>query len=120
MKTTLLSLATALLLTTSAFAAPAPGHDDNRRPSIDCRDDRNDKDFNYGYDKKHRVTPQEKARWEAAHRNDRYDNQRNDRYDDRRDQRDFNYGYDKNHKVTAREKARWEAAHRNDRYDGRR
>ncbi|MBO0357544.1 hypothetical protein J0X19_06270 [Hymenobacter sp. BT186] len=119
MKTTLLSLATVLLLATSAFAAPAPGHDDNRRKEIARRDDRNDRDFNYGYDRKHKVTAQERARWEAAHRNDRNDYRDNDRRDDRND-RDFNYGYDKKHKVTAQERARWEAAHRNDRYDGRR
>lgn len=35
------------------------------------RDYRQDKDFNYGYSKNHRVTPAEKARWEAQHRNDR-------------------------------------------------
>lgn len=36
----------------------------------DRRDDRKDKDFNYGFDKSHQVTPEERARWEAAHKND--------------------------------------------------
>ena len=31
---------------------------------------RKDRDFNYGYDRNHRVTSSERARWEAAHRND--------------------------------------------------
>jgi hypothetical protein len=44
---------------------------EQQRKMADRHDDRNDRDFNYGYDKKHQVTPQERARWEAAHRNDR-------------------------------------------------
>ncbi|TGE21162.1 hypothetical protein [Hymenobacter metallicola] len=147
MKTSLLSLAAAVVLLSSSasFAAPLGDSDwkDARREAERRRDDRNDKDFNYGYDRNHRVTPAEKARWEAAHRND--NNSRNDRYDKRssaerarlerleaqrrqqderrwndRNDKDFNYGYDRSHRVTAAEKARWEAAHRNDRYDGRR
>lgn len=129
MKKALFSLATAFVLLSSSasFATPAPDRhdDDKRRQEAKRYDDRNDKDFNYGYDKKHRVTAQEKARWEAAHRNDRR-NDNDDRRDDnnygRRDDRndkDFNYGYDKKHRVTAQEKARWEAAHRNDRRDDR-
>ena len=53
MNTSLLAtLATAALLTaTSAFAAPFQGPGNN-----------------YGYDKNHRVTPQERARWEAQYR----------------------------------------------------
>ncbi|AMJ64850.1 hypothetical protein [Hymenobacter sp. PAMC 26628] len=57
--------AIALLASTSAFAAPAPAanHDrDDHRPAQgpgNRYDDRNSKDFNYGYDRKHRVTPQE-------------------------------------------------------------
>ena len=113
MKSTLLSLAAAFLLVTSTFAAPAPGQD-NRNQDVARRDDRNDKDFNYGYDKKHKVTPAEKARWEAAHKNDKRDDRKED------DRRDANYGYDKNHKVTPQEKARWEAAHKNDRKDDNR
>ena len=129
------ALATALLLASSSAsfaaapaAAPFANHDDPR----DRYNDRNSKDFNYGFDKKHRVTPAERARWEAAHRDDdRRDNRRdNDRFDGRRDNdrrddnrfddrnsKDFNYGFDKKHRVTAQERARWEAAHR---YDGRR
>ncbi|MCB2409915.1 hypothetical protein [Hymenobacter lucidus] len=37
------------------------------------RDDRNGKDFNYGYDRNHKVSTAERARWEAAHKNDRND-----------------------------------------------
>ena len=68
MKTTLFAtLATAALLTaTSAFAAPYNDHDhDGPRYEQQRPGDRN---FNYGYDKKHRVTPQERARWEAEQR----------------------------------------------------
>ncbi|TGE26025.1 hypothetical protein E5K00_12785 [Hymenobacter aquaticus] len=153
MKTSLLSLAAAfaLLASSAAVAAPSAGsdwRDDARREMERRRDDRNDKDFNYGYDRSHRVTAAERARWEAAHKNDRY----NDRYDrndnrltsaeqareqarlnrletlrrqeearrDDRNDKDFNYGYDRNHRVSAAERARWEAAHKNDRYNGRR
>lgn len=142
MKTSLLSLAAAfaLLASTNSFAAaPAAGPDwKNDRRDDDRRNDRNDKDFNYGYDRSHRVTPAERARWEAAHRNDnnrsnkiaaadrarlereRLEAQRREaqrrqdeerRRNDRND-RDFNYGYDRSHRVTAAERARWEAAHR--------
>ncbi|MCB2379384.1 hypothetical protein LGH70_17430 [Hymenobacter sp. BT635] len=146
MKTSLLSLAAAftLLASTASVAAPLPGADwkeNARREAERRRDDRNDKDFNYGYDRNHRVTPAEKARWEAAHRNDR-NNGRSESYTsaerarqerletlrrqeearqrNNRNDRDSNYGYDRSHRVTAAEKARWEAAHKNDRYDGRR
>ncbi|QNH60986.1 hypothetical protein [Hymenobacter sediminicola] len=142
MKNALLSLATALLLTTAATAAPhqaSPGQD------IARRDDRKDKDFNYGYDKKHKVTAEEKARWEAAHKTGqqpanrpaadknrqltaeekaRWEARKNaskaDKKGDRKDGKDFNYGYEKNHKVTAEEKARWDEAHKNERRDGNR
>lgn len=122
MKTALFSIlaaATLFVSTPSMAAAPATHPTDNRKP-YDRRDDRNDKDFNYGFDKKHRVTPQERSRWESAHRDDRRDDRQDDRRDDRfndRSSRDFNYGFDKKHRVTAQERARWEAAHR---YDGRR
>ncbi|UOQ67672.1 hypothetical protein [Hymenobacter volaticus] len=129
MKKALFSLATAFVLLSSgvSFAAPAPDHHDDhkRHPEAKRYDNRNDKGFNYGYDKQHRVSTQEKARWEAAHRNDHRDDNDNrrdtnyGRHDDRNDN-DFNYGYDKKHRVTAQEKARWEAAHRNDRHDSRR
>jgi hypothetical protein len=117
MKSSLLAtLATAVLLTaTSAFAAPLQGPGNN-----------------YGYDKNHRVTPQERARWEAQHKNDRRDNDHrdndrrdNDHKNDRRDNdrkddkfdRNKNYGFDQNHRVTPQERARWEAQHKNDRHD---
>ncbi|MBO2009431.1 hypothetical protein [Hymenobacter negativus] len=118
MKTTLFSILAAATLFVSApsFAtAPAAFPFDNHGP-YDRLNDRNDKDFNYGFDKRHRVTSQERARWEAAHRDDRRDDRRDNRFDDR-NSRDFNYGYDRNHRVTDKERARWEAAHR---YDGRR
>lgn len=112
MKTSLFAaLATAALLTaTSAFAAPlpGPGHDGPRyelRPS--------DRDFNYGYPRGYRVSAKERARWEAAHRNDRRDDDR--RPDGRRDNDRFdrsqNYGFDRDHRVTPDERRRWEAAH---------
>jgi hypothetical protein len=119
------TLATAALLTaTNAFAAPLQGPGNN-----------------YGYDKNHRVTPQERARWEAQHKNDRHDNDHkddrrdndrrdndrrdNDHKNDRRDNdrkddkfdRNKNYGFDQNHRVTPQERARWEAQHKNDRHD---
>lgn len=125
MKSALLSLATAfvLLSSTASFAASAADRhdDDKRRKAYSKYDDRNSRDFNYGFDRNHRVTAAEKARWEAAHRNDRRDDYRDNRRDDdrrneydRRNDRDFNYGYDKKHRVTPQERARWEAAHRND------
>lgn len=75
MKTSLLSLAAAvaLLASTASFAA-TPDHDrDNDRRTSRGQDDRkdHDKDNNYGYDKNHKVTAQERARWEAQHKNDR-------------------------------------------------
>lgn len=134
MKASLFSLiaAAGLLASSASFAAVAPAavsfesHD-----PYDRYNDRSSKDFNYGYDRNHRVTPSERARWEAAHKNDRddrkddrrdYKDDRRDYKDDRRDDRrdakddrnskDFNYGFDKKHRVTAQERARWEAAHR--------
>jgi hypothetical protein len=96
---------------------------------------------NYGYDKAHQVTPEERAQWEAAHKDGRKDDRRADRKDDRKDERkddrkvarkddrkddrkkddpkddrkkkDFNYGFDKNHQVTPQERARWEETHKN-------
>lgn len=95
------ALVTASLLTnTGAFAAAplaGPGRDsryEQQRPG--------DRDFNYGYDRNHRVTAQEKARWEAQHRNDR----RDDKFD-----RSKNYGFDRDHKVTQDERRNWEQAH---------
>lgn len=52
-------------------------YDNNRRDEQRDKDRRDDqdyrqgKDFNYGYSNNHRVTPSEKARWEAQHRNGR-------------------------------------------------
>lgn len=122
MKTSFFSAfaAVALLASTSAFAAPAPAanHDrDDRRVDQgpgNRYDDRNSKDFNYGFDRKHRVTPQEKARWEAAHQGPAVvvvSPQERARWEA---ERRNNYGYAKNHRVTAQERARWEAAHRYD------
>ncbi|HEX8328585.1 MAG TPA: hypothetical protein VF629_13670 [Hymenobacter sp.] len=147
MKASLFSiLAAAALLasSTASFAAAPPVALFGSHDPYDRYNDRNSKDFNYGYDRNHRVTSSERARWEAAHKNDRND-RKNDRKDDRRDykddrrddrrdykddrrddrrdgrddrnSRDFNYGYDRNHRVSAQERARWEAAHR---YDSRR
>ncbi|MDO7849496.1 hypothetical protein Q5H92_24235 [Hymenobacter sp. M29] len=134
MKTSLLSiLAAASLMASTAMAAPttASASATIQQNPYDRLNDRNDKDFNYGFDKKHRVTPDERKRWEEAHRNDRKEDKRDrkeDRKDDKRDEKndrkydkrddrndkDFNYGFDKKHRVTNEERARWEAAHRND------
>jgi beta-glucanase (GH16 family) len=94
MKASLFSLIAAAALFTSTASFAAEGPYDHRY------DDRNSKDFNYGYDRNHRVTDNERARWEAAHRRD-------DHFD-----RSTNYGYDRNHRVTAQERARWEAQQR--------
>lgn len=133
MKTSLFSFAAALALlaTTGSITATAADHENKyeRREA-----DRRDKDFNYGYDRRHKVTASERARWEAAQR--RQDNyrgaqqsaaQRNrmedqheaDRRNDRND-KEFNYGYDRSHRVSAAECARWEATHRNGQRNGRR
>ncbi len=94
--------AAALLTATSTFAAPlpGPGHDGPRyelRPG--------DRDFNYGYPRGYRVSARERARWEAAHRDD--DRRRdNDRFD-----RSQNFGFDRDHQVTREERRRWEATH---------
>ncbi len=106
MKNTLFATLAAVLLTTaSALAAPLPSHDHDG-PRYELRP--GDRDFNYGYSKGHRVSAKERARWEAAHRNDR-------RADDRREadrfDRNQNYGFDRDHKVTRDERRHWEEAH---------
>ncbi|GAB3580000.1 hypothetical protein [Hymenobacter daeguensis] len=138
MKTALFSiLAAASLLTASASAAtpalPGPELRTEQQNPNDRFNDRNSRDFNYGFDKNHKVTPDERKRWEEAHKNDLRDDRKdykNERKDERKDRRedmkdarkderkdkDFNYGFDKNHKVTPQERARWEEAHRNDRH----
>ena len=67
MKASLFSIIAAAALLTSSAAFAAAGPFDHRY------DDRNSPYFNYGYDRSHRVSPPERARWEAAHR---YDNHR--------------------------------------------
>ena len=101
MKTSFFSIIAAAALFTSSAAFAAEGPFDRRN------DDRNSKDFNYGYDRSHRVTPAERARWEAAHRNNDRRNDRDDHFD-----RNQNYGYDRNHRVTPSERARWEIQQR--------
>jgi hypothetical protein len=116
-----------LLASTNAFAAaPIDRHDryEQQRPG--------DRDFNYGYDRNHRVTREEIARYQAQHRNDnrgRDNDRRDDKFDrnknygfdrdhrvtrdERRDwERGHNYGYAQNHRVTPQERARWEAQYR--------
>ncbi|MFD1873064.1 hypothetical protein [Hymenobacter bucti] len=113
MKNTLFATLAAVLLTaTSTFAAPLPG------PGRDIDGPRfaqgpGDRDFNYGYAKNHRVTNQERARWEAQHRNDRRADNRpnNDRRTDDRFDRNQNYGFDRDHKVTRDERRHWEEGH---------
>ena len=127
MKTSLFAaFVTAVLLSaTSTFAAPLNDHEGPRyelRPG--------DRDFNYGYPRDYRVSPRERARWEAEHRTARRDDHRpDDRFDrnqnfgfDRdhqatRDERRHweeahNYGYSQDHRVTPQERARWEAQYR--------
>ncbi len=97
------ALASAALLTsTGAFAAPTPANDhdrdgryqqgpgrrDDRRD--DHRDDHFDRNQNYGFDRNHRVTMEERRRWEMGH----------------------NYGYAQGHRVSREERARWEAQYR--------
>jgi len=117
------ALASASLFTSTGAFAAAPGIDHDRRYEQQRPGDR---DFNYGYDRNHRVTPQERARWEAQHHNDRRDDDKFDRSknygfdrdhrvtrDERRDwERGHNYGYAQNHRVTPQERARWEAQYR--------
>jgi hypothetical protein len=126
------ALATASLLTsTSAFAA-APGNDYDRDGRRYEQQRPGDRDFNYGYDRNHRVTREEIARYQAQHRNDnrgRDNDRRDDKFDrnknygfdrdhqvtrdERRDwERGHNYGYAQNHRVTTQERARWEAQYR--------
>ena len=87
------TLATALLATASVQAAPsATAFPFGQHGPAD----------NYGYDRSHRVTPQERARWEAAQRH----NDRDDHFD-----RNQNFGFDRDHKVTLQERRRWELSH---------
>ena len=88
----------AALLAANSFAAPAafgPGRQPQQGQNPTAR---NGQDSNYGYDKTHKVTPAERAKWEATHKNDdnrkddkrvadnRKDDKRNDtRKDDRKD-----------------------------------
>lgn len=126
------ALASASLLTSTGAFAAAPGINNDRDDRRYEQQRPGDRDFNYGYDRQHRVTPQERARWEAQHRNDRRDDDRrrdNDKFDrsknygfdrdhkvtrdERRDwERGHNYGYAQNHRVTPQERARWEAQYR--------
>ncbi|MDO7877316.1 hypothetical protein Q5H93_21405 [Hymenobacter sp. ASUV-10] len=115
MKTSLLSLAAALLLVSNVTFAAGPPND--RRA---------DKESNYGYPKNYKVSAKERARYEAEQRKlaeqqrkmveqQRKQAEQQRKLADRRDDRDFNFGYPKNHQVTPQERARWEAAQRNDR-----
>ncbi|ALW87049.1 hypothetical protein AUC43_19420 [Hymenobacter sedentarius] len=88
MKASLFSLlaAAALFTSSASFAAEGPyGH---------RYDDRNSKDFNYGYVRNHRVTAQERARWEAQ-------------------QREAQLQLREAKLREAQQRAQWEAAHRN-------
>ena len=119
------ALATASLLTSSCASATT-AFDNHDRDGRRYEQRPGDRDFNYGYDRNHRVTPKERARWEAQHRNDRRDDDhfdRNKNYgfdrdhrvtpDERRAwERAHNYGYAQNHRVTPQERARWEAQYR--------
>lgn len=120
-----------LLASTSAFAA-APISDNHDRDGRYEQGPGQHRDDNYGYDRNHRVTPQEMARYQAQHRNDnrgRDNDRRDDKFDrnknygfdrdhrvtqnERRDwERGHNYGFDQNHRVSPQERARWEAQYR--------
>ena len=76
MKASLFSIiAAAALLTSAASFAATPAaygpfdHHYEHGPN-DRYNDRNSKDFNCRFDKKHRVTTQEHGRWEATQRRD--------------------------------------------------
>ncbi|MVN77311.1 hypothetical protein GO988_13330 [Hymenobacter sp. HMF4947] len=106
MKTFLFAaLATALFATASVQAAPlqhGPDFNQDRRLSPreqarwdaahrnDRRDDHFDRNQNFGFERDHRVTRDERRRWEAGH----------------------NYGYAQNHRVSPQERARWEDSYR--------
>jgi hypothetical protein len=51
-------------------------------PTASAQDRTEARNDNYGYDKNHQVTPEERARWEAAHKDGRKDDRRADRKDD--------------------------------------
>jgi len=125
------ALASAALLTSpSAFAAPTPANDHDRDGRY--QQGPGDRNFNYGYDRNHRVTREEIARYEAQHRNDnrgRDNDRRDDKFDRNQNygfdrdhrvtqaerrawERSYNYGYAQNHRVSPQERARWEAQYR--------
>ena len=84
------ALASATLLTSaSAFAAPTPANDHDRYEH-DRRDDHFDRNQNYGFDRDHRVTLQERRHWEMGH----------------------TYGYALTHRVSRQERARWQDQYR--------
>jgi hypothetical protein len=99
MKTNLFAMlaATALLTATSAFAAPTPAPANNH-----------DGRYQQGPgDRNHRVSPQERARYEAQQRNDyRDDDHRDNKFD-----RNQKYGFERNHKATPAERRSWEQNH---------
>lgn len=109
------ALASASLLASACAAAPIT---DNRPGRY--QQGPGDRDFNYGYDRSHRVTREEIARYQAQHRNDNRGRD-NDRRDDKRDRdndrrddkfdRNKNYGFDRDHKVTRDERRDWERGH---------
>lgn len=51
-------------------------------PTASAQDRTESRTDNYGYDKNHQVTPEERARWEAVHKDERKDDRRGDRKDD--------------------------------------
>lgn len=85
------ALATAFFATTSAQAAPAAD-----------------------YPPQHRLSPREQARWDAEQRrDDRFDrDHRLTRNERRRWEEGHNYGYAQNHRVSREERARWEDSYR--------
>ncbi|MGI4762802.1 MAG: hypothetical protein ACRYF0_18975 [Janthinobacterium lividum] len=115
-----------LLASTSAFAA-APINNDHDRAGRYEQGPNQRRDDNYGYDRNHKVTREEMARYQAQHRNDnrgrddKFDRNKNYGFDrdhkvtrdERRDwERGHNYGYAQDHRVSPQERARWEAQYR--------
>jgi Ni/Co efflux regulator RcnB len=99
MKTFLFAALATALLSTAAQAAPAADYPPQRRLSPreqarweaeHRRDDYFDRNQNYGFDRDHRVTRDERRRWESGH----------------------NYGYAQGYRVSPQERARWEDSYR--------
>ena len=108
MKTLFFSLATTVALLTTA-AASAQGHPTER--TTDKRASTAERNDNYGYAKDHKVTAQERARWEAAHKKDQRQNEHDDKGSSTHSAT--------NHSASSQGRPRQEEARKNDRQDER-